>query len=143
MMTRGGNHCRGTCQHLSGISRRDFIKVAAVAGLGLLTACTSTPSEISTEESSTAQYIAYCGTSYCLRCPEYKSTCAGCLAGEEEKVNDAAANCAVRICSRERNLVNCAYCEEYSCNKLEELYARYGGMVDARAKLDEVHKALP
>ena len=151
-MTRDSDRCSGTCSHLQRISRRDFIKVVSVAGAGWLAACSSgqqaaappTGSTVRpTEESLAGSYIAYCGTSYCLECPEYKGTCAGCLAGQDEKVSDVAARCAVRTCSRERNLSNCAYCDEYPCDNLEDLFAQYGGMADARAALDEIHRSLP
>jgi hypothetical protein len=142
-MIKNNDRCSGMCSNMQRISRRDFIKVAAVAGAGLVTACTPIPTEMPTGETLADSYIAYCGTSYCLACPEYKSTCAGCLAGQDEKVSDTAINCVVRTCSRERNLANCAFCEEYVCNKLEDLYAQYGGMAAARATLDEIHQSLP
>ena len=126
--------------------------MATMTSLGLLSACkpkqitvespTTETTEL-TEESQPGRYIAFCGTSYCLQCPEYKRTCAGCLAAEGEIVSDSAAKCAVRECNLKRNLTNCAHCEEYPCQKLEDLYAKYGGMAGARATLEEIHKSLP
>jgi hypothetical protein len=147
-MTGNNDSCNGMCPYFHRISRRDFIKVATVTSISILTACGTvrqpvapliSPTAKPAEENLGVSYIAYCGTSYCLDCPEYKSTCAGCLSGQDEMVSDATANCTVRICSRERNLANCAYCEQYPCKSLEELYTRYGGMAGARATLDEIH----
>jgi hypothetical protein len=41
--------------------------------------------------------------------------CDGCLSE-----NAGHIYCAIRLCGRERDVVNCAYCEEYICEKLDE-----------------------
>jgi hypothetical protein len=136
---------------LQTMTRRDFIITATAAGVTLLTSCgqrqpVTTPQVNPTAELSgdhtSESYIACCGTSYCLDCPEYESTCAGCLAGPGEKVSTTAAECAVRTCSQEKKLPNCAYCDAYPCSTLEELYAKYGGMAAARLALDEIQQSL-
>ncbi len=153
------NHsCDGTCPKLRRISRRDSIKIAVVAGAGLLTACSSQkqmvesptnppftttdipiPTAIPSEKSPINSYIAYCGYD-CSKCPHYKNDCAGCLAGPDKKVHNP--NCEVRVCNVERKLVNCAYCKEYSCSKLETLYAGWNGGGNAKTTLDKIHQLL-
>ena len=45
--------------------------------------------------------------------PEAITSCAGCLAeGGDE-------TCSVRPCAIEKNLDNCAYCEQFACDKLK------------------------
>lgn len=47
--------------------------------------------------------------------------------------------CKIRKCGQEKQVKNCAYCEEYSCGKLNEFF----GMVPlAKTTLDEIRKGL-
>jgi len=45
--------------------------------------------------------------------PEAITPCAGCLAGDGDET------CLVRPCANEKNLDNCAYCEQFACDKLK------------------------
>jgi hypothetical protein len=155
--------CNDACPHLRKFSRREFIKLAvAASGSGLLAACASekpmvappinppstpagTPSHtaIPKEDNLKDIYIGYCGYDGCPECSRYKSTCDGCLAGPDAKMGPFASTCAVRICNLERKLVNCAYCNEYPCEKLDVLYAGWSGFGDAKPRLDEIHQSLP
>lgn len=45
--------------------------------------------------------------------PEAIKSCAGCLAGDGDET------CSVRPCANEKNLDNCAYCEQFACDKLK------------------------
>ena len=146
-----------------GICRRQFLKMAAAAGL--LAGCstrqqtaapptdtpstpTSTPipTAAPTEEEPMDVYIGYCGYDGCPTCPQYGTTCDGCLT-EDGPLAQYAVNCAVRNCNMERNTANCAYCAEYACDKLEDLFASWQGgyaaaAVRAKATLDEIHQSL-
>jgi hypothetical protein len=159
--------CSGTCPHLRRISRRDFIKTVAVAGAGLLVACSSerqtvalptnppftptdtpaptTPPTLTPSPTNmTDSFIAYCGVN-CASCPKYKNkTCPGCLSD----TCSGCTPCNVRACNRERGIVNCAHCEEYPCQKLEDFYTGWGSAYSsaaksARAVLDAIHQSLP
>jgi hypothetical protein len=91
-------------------------------------------------------YIGYCGYDGCPACPQYGTTCDGCLT-EDGPLAQYAVNCAVRNCNVERNIANCAYCAEYACDKVEALFASWQGgyaaaAVRAKATLDAIHQSL-
>jgi predicted nucleic acid binding AN1-type Zn finger protein len=110
--------------------------------------------------------IAYCGI-VCSECPAYIATqnnddakrretaeqwtkqfghemkpedinCYGCLTDTGRIVNYCAI-CEIRTCARERGMVNCAYCDDYACDKLEKFF-QMAPMF--RATLDEIRKGL-
>ena len=110
--------------------------------------------------------IAYCGL-VCSDCPAYIATQANDQAAleavaaqwrEEYNIPDISAKsvlcdgrlggsnkvwhcaeCNIRACGVQHDVVNCAHCAEYPCDKLEHFF----GMVpDVRATLDQIHQAL-
>ena len=65
------------------------------------------------------RYVAYCGID-CSQCPQYQNSCPeGCLGITGV---DYCGQCEVRKCSMERQSVNCGFCGEYPCQKLEKQY---------------------
>jgi len=63
--------------------------------------------------------------------------CDGCLTGERKCSH--CAECDVRACGIARGVVNCAYCPEYACDKLQ----RYFGFApQMRVTLDEIRLSL-
>ena len=111
--------------------------------------------------------IAYCGL-VCSDCPAYIATqandqaaleqvaaqwreeynapditvesviCGGCVTDDERKCSHCAV-CEIRACGVARGVVNCAYCADYACEKLEDFF---GFVPDARAVLDGVRSSL-
>jgi len=47
--------------------------------------------------------------------------------------------CDIRACGMERGVVNCAYCDDYGCEKIERFF---GFVPDARATLDAIRQDL-
>ena len=47
--------------------------------------------------------------------------------------------CEIRVCGMARGVVNCAYCDDYGCEKLEGLFAMVPA---ARSVLDEIRLSL-
>jgi hypothetical protein len=111
--------------------------------------------------------VAFCGL-VCSDCPAYIATQADDLAAKErvaaqwrEEFNapdiDVAAVtcdgcvtphgrlggyctlCPIRACGVERGVVNCAYCSDYGCEKLENFLV---DVPTARAVLEEIRKGL-
>jgi hypothetical protein len=109
--------------------------------------------------------IAYCGL-ICSDCPAFLATqrnddaerkrvaelwskefgnsfkpedinCDSCLSTGERVVNYFRI-CEIRKCSQSKKVQNCAYCEEYSCDKLENLFKM---APDARKILDDIRKS--
>ncbi len=108
--------------------------------------------------------IAYCGIT-CTECPAYIATqknddqlraetakkwselfkasikpedinCDGCLA-DSERLFSQVSVCEIRKCAKSKNLKSCAYCAEYPCAKLTELFAF---VPEAKATLEEIRK---
>ena len=106
--------------------------------------------------------VAYCGI-VCSDCPTFKATqlddnaerrrvaelwtkqygkqynmedinCDGCLT-EVQRIFRYCNICEMRKCARKRNVENCAYCEEYACEKLSTLFNENK---PAREVLDEI-----
>jgi hypothetical protein len=110
--------------------------------------------------------IAYCGIN-CTECPAYIATrknddqlraetakkwsgmfkasikpedinCDGCAA-DSKRLFSQVNVCEIRKCARNKNIKNCAYCAEYSCKKLTELF---GFVPEAKATLEEIRKKI-
>ncbi len=110
--------------------------------------------------------IAYCGID-CLECGAYIATqnnddakrkevaeewtkqfnhdfkpgdinCDGCMT-ETGKVFNYCNICEIRKCGQEKGVVNCAYCDDYACDKLERFF-QMAPMF--KATLDEIRKGL-
>jgi hypothetical protein len=70
--------------------------------------------------------------------PEIITDCDGC------KVNNGrlftgCADCEIRKCAILKNMINCAYCSDYACDKLNKHFAIDPG---ARDKLEEIRKRI-
>ena len=64
--------------------------------------------------------------------------CDGCLGSDGRKCGYCFV-CQVRACGMERGVVNCAHCDDYACEKLEDFF---GMAPHARASLDGVRRGL-
>ena len=111
--------------------------------------------------------IAYCGL-VCIECPAYIATqaddkealkrvaaqwseefhasftaedclCDGCTSGSERLSSYSRGGCEVRACAIARGVVNCAYCDDYGCEKITGFFSF---APDAKAALEEIRKAL-
>ena len=69
--------------------------------------------------------------------PEF-CICDGCLAFEGRNCGQCSES-KIRACGIERKVLNCAHCEDYACEKLEDFF---GFAPDAKATLDEVKQSL-
>ena len=58
--------------------------------------------------------------------------CDGCTAGR--RLHSFCAVCDVRICGLQRKVANCAYCENYPCDKLERLLKSFQTVSGEEAK---------
>jgi len=64
--------------------------------------------------------------------------CDGCTTGQDRLFSHCRV-CEIRKCGREKQLKNCAYCDEYICSKLNELFRM---IPQGKAVLDEIKKGL-
>lgn len=118
------------------------------------------------KENHDEKMIAYCGIN-CTECPAYIATqknddqlraetakkwselfkvsvkpedinCDGCSADSERLFNQVRV-CEIRKCARSKKIENCAYCAEFPCSKLTELF---GFVPEAKTTLEEIRKKI-
>jgi len=64
--------------------------------------------------------------------------CNGCLA-ENGILFKSCSVCPIRKCGMERKVANCAYCEDYPCQKLE---GTFNIAPESKKKLDEIKSKM-
>jgi hypothetical protein len=64
--------------------------------------------------------------------------CEGCLS-DSGNLFSHPKTCEIRKCSKEKDVVNCAYCSDYACEKLEKFFKM---VPDAKTRLDEIKAKL-
>lgn len=65
--------------------------------------------------------------------------CDGCITTTSRNFNYCKV-CQIRKCAMERNVKNCAYCEDYSCEKLSQFHERTPATL--KQTLDEIKSSL-
>lgn len=68
--------------------------------------------------------------------PEDVNDCDGCKA---ETGRLFCTSCEIRECARQNAFENCAYCDDYPCEKLEKLFTTDAG---AKKRLDRIRSGL-
>jgi len=64
--------------------------------------------------------------------------CEGCQSNGGRLFNYCKV-CEIRKCGKEKNLINCGYCGEYPCQKLDFIFSN---APDAKKRLDKIHSSL-
>jgi len=64
--------------------------------------------------------------------------CSGCLSDTEPLFGHCQV-CEIRKCAREKDIENCAHCDEYACEKLEKIFQM---VPDAKKRLDQIQSTL-
>ena len=70
--------------------------------------------------------------------PEIISDCDGCK-NSNGRLFTPCADCRIRKCAIDKNMINCAYCSDYTCDKLEK---HYKFDPSSRDRLDEIRKKI-
>lgn len=70
--------------------------------------------------------------------PENINDCDGCRT-EGGRLFSGCEKCEIRKCAREKGLENCAYCNEYTCEKLNKFFVNDR---DAKARLDVIRATI-
>ncbi|MFH1961488.1 MAG: DUF3795 domain-containing protein [bacterium] len=73
---------------------------------------------------------------YNMDIPPEHINCDGCLS-ESERLFGHCKVCEVRKCGQEKSLKNCAYCDEYACEKLNKFFEM---APNAKTTLEEIRK---
>ncbi len=66
-------------------------------------------------------------------------TCDGCQSIDGRLSGYADGICKIRSCALDKNVENCAHCDEYACEKLEEFFQQ---VPDLKPRLDEIRKSI-
>ena len=111
--------------------------------------------------------IAFCGLT-CTECPAFVATqkdddeerkkvaemwskefneeikpedinCDGCLTEEGGRVYNYCKVCKIRECGKKKAVENCAYCDDYACDKLNDFFKM---APEAKTALAEIRKNL-
>jgi len=69
--------------------------------------------------------------------PEDITDCDGCRT-KAGRLFSGCLDCSIRNCARTKNLDNCAYCEDYQCEKLTEHFKLDPG---AKERLDKIWRS--
>ncbi len=64
--------------------------------------------------------------------------CDGCLSDGDNLFSHSKV-CEIRKCGKEKAILNCAYCNEYACDKLEKFFQM---VPDSKKLLDEIKNKL-
>ena len=83
-----------------------------------------------------------------MEIPPEHINCDGCRS-EGEHLGFCSV-CEIRRCCQEKNIENCAYCDDYICEELKKVYGVMcevfgkgtGNVADAQITLDEIRKKL-
>ena len=70
---------------------------------------------------------------------EYVTDCDDCRT-EGGRLFSGCEKCEIRKCAQQRELENCAYCEEYACEKLSIFFTKV--RVPAKKVLDEIRASI-
>ncbi|UCH15125.1 MAG: DUF3795 domain-containing protein [Bacteroidales bacterium] len=66
--------------------------------------------------------------------PDDINDCDGCRA-DTGRLFSGCLNCKIRNCASQRNLESCAFCPEYACDNLKEIFR---GEPEAQTRLEEI-----
>jgi len=64
--------------------------------------------------------------------------CDGCLT-ENGRLFSGCKKCEIRKCAKGKTVENCAYCDEYPCEKLKKFF---DAEPDAKTRLDEIRSRI-
>jgi hypothetical protein len=70
--------------------------------------------------------------------PEIITDCDGCNV-KDRRLFTGCADCGIRKCAMSKNLTNCAYCNDFACEKLEK---HYNFDPSSRDRLEEIRKNI-
>ena len=109
-----------------------------ISGCGLV--CSECPAYLATQaddENKARQTAAMWAEMFNIEVEVEDVWCDGCLA--EGRKCAHCGECEIRACVVEKELDNCAHCDDYGCEKISGFFQM---VPDARNILDEIRKSL-
>lgn len=70
--------------------------------------------------------------------PEFVTDCDGCKT-KGDRLFSGCKSCRIRKCASEKEIENCAYCSEYTCDNLDEFFVKDP---EAKERLDKIKNTL-
>lgn len=132
-VTRGG-----TMQKVEGASgKKDLEEEKMIAFCGIT--CTECPAYIATQKNDDqlrAETAKKWSEQFNASIKPEDVNCDGCVS-DSERLFSHCQVCEIRKCAREKKVKNCAYCNEYPCQKLSEFLAM---VPEAKATLEQIRK---
>jgi hypothetical protein len=101
--------------------------------------CTECPAFIATREnddSKRKEVAEMWSKQYKMDVKPEDINCDGCNSGSK-RILGYCSVCEIRKCGQSKGVDNCAYCDEYACEKLNRFIAM---VPQARASLEEIRK---
>ena len=93
----------------------------------------------SKKEQMVSNIIRICKEEYNINyTPADITDCDGCMS-QSGIIFSSCKNCKIKKCAVEKGLANCAYCEDYACDDLAELFK---SDPTAKARLDEIRSTI-
>jgi hypothetical protein len=101
--------------------------------------CTECPAFIATQQNDDAKRKQVAETwskQYKMTVKAEDINCDGCTSGGKRLLNYCSI-CEIRKCGQGKGVKNCAYCDEYACEKLTRFHAM---APQAKASLEKIRK---
>ena len=103
--------------------------------------CSGCPIFLATQKDDDAErkrVVELVRKQYDKECRAEDINCDGCLS-EGLRLWRDCKTCKIRGCAKERNVENCAHCDDYACETLVKLFDDYS---PAKETLDEIRSGL-
>ena len=104
--------------------------------------CSACPAYVATVNNDDAARIKLAeewGKAFNIKMKPEDVNCDGCLSGEGRHLGYCSA-CEIRKCGIGKAVENCAYCADYSCEKVSAFHTN---AASAKETLDGIKKGLP
>jgi hypothetical protein len=104
-------------------------------------ACHNCPAFLATQsndDAKRAEVAAQWSKDYGSEIKPEDINCDGCVSTSERHFNYCQI-CEIRKCGTEKEVENCGYCTDYTCDKLDQVFKM---APDAKKRLDGIHSSL-
>ena len=104
-------------------------------------ACHECPAFLAThsnDDAKRAEIAAQWSKEYHAEIKPKDINCDGCVSTSGRLISHGHV-CEIRKCGIAKEIKNCGFCEDYACDKLEQIFKM---APDAKKRLDEIHNNL-
>ena len=112
-------------------------KMTAICGL-ICSNCGAFIATQNDDDEKRAEVAKLWSKQYQVDLKAFDINCDGCIS-DSTRLTGHAHVCEIRICGKSKGVKNCACCDNYKCDKLEEFFKM---VPDAMKHLDEIKENL-